>query len=338
MRIYRSKATQVKGKNWKIACDSTNSSYYPLVFYSHAHSDHIPRRLPKTDIITSRITQILLKHLTSNFEDPTYHETYSADELVIKQISSGHIVGSTAMILDSDEGKLIYTGDVSIREKGFLEPFKPEKCDKLIVESTFGSPEYIFPEYNEIIKETREQISNYLENNIPVVLMGYALGKAQMLYHAFSDLSETIVMHGANYKINSLLLEENVGGSIPATAYEEAKETELLEKSNNWILYTPLKSGRDAFFSHLKQKYGVKLFAFSGWCISPNYKFRMAVDHGTTISDHADFKELIEICNKCDPDQIYTIYGDNVRFAAELRKLGFNASPLSKQTLLESYF
>ncbi len=338
MRVYKSKAIQIKGKDWKIACDTTNSKYFPLVFYSHAHSDHIPRRLPKTDIITSKTTQLLLKNFTSNYDDPTYHQEYSFSDITIKQKSSGHIVGSTALFLESDEGKLIYTGDVSIREKGFLEPFKPEKCDKLIVESTFGSPQYVFPEYDETIKEAREQISRYLEDGIPVVLMGYALGKAQMLYHAFSNLSETIIMHGSNYKINSLLLEEKIKGSIPAIAYEVAKETNLLEKKQNWILYTPLKSGRDAFISHLKEKHGAKLFAFSGWCLSSSYKFRMAVDHGIPISDHADFNELIEICEECNPDQIYTIYGDNVRFAAELRKLDFNAYPLSKQTLLESYF
>ncbi len=338
MRAYLSKAIQIKGKNWKIACDSTNSTYYPLVFYSHAHSDHIPRRLPKTNIITSKTTQTLLRNLTSNYSEPIYYEEYSQEDLKITQKSSGHIIGSTALKIDSSEGKLIYTGDVSIRDKGFLEPFKPEKCDILIIESTFGSPDYIFPEYSHIINETRDQILNYLENGFPVVLMGYALGKAQMLYHAFSKLSETIIMHEANYKINSLLLENEIHGSISAISYNDAKERALLEKANNWILYTPLKSGRDTFFTYLKKKYNVKIFAFSGWCIFPNYKFRMAIDHGVTISDHADFQELIQICKMCDPKQIYTIYGDNIRFAAELRKLGFNATPLSKQTLLESFF
>lgn len=338
MKIYLSKAIQIKGKNWKVVCDSTNSSYYPLVFYSHAHSDHIPKRLPKTDIITSTITKMLLKNFTSNYDEPIYHETFSNEYITIEQKSSGHIVGSTAMIIESDEGKVIYTGDVSIRNKGFLKPFKPEKCDKLIIESTFGTPEYSFPEYEETIRETRDLISDYLEKDVPVVLMGYALGKAQMLYHSFSDLSETIIMHGSNFKINSLLLEEDIGGSISAMPYVEAKEKELFEKKSNWILYTPLKSGRDAFFMYLKKKYDAKLFAFSGWCISPDYKFRMSVDHGVPISDHADYKELVEICKKCDPDHIYTIYGDNIRFASELRKLGFNAYPLSKQTLLDSYF
>ena len=338
MKVFLSKAIRVNGKNWKLACDSTNSQYYPLVFYSHAHSDHIPRRIPKTDIITSNTTKILLRNFIKNYEEGNFFESYTIDDTTFTQKSSGHIVGSTALIIESTEGKLVYTGDVSLRDKGFLEPFSPEKCDILIIESTFGNPEYTFPPYNDVIKEAQEKITGYIENNIPVVLMGYALGKAQMLYNAFSHLSENIIMHGANFKINSLLLNEKIKGAIQATAYTEAKESSFLEQNNDWILFTPLKSGRDFFFSYLKKKYDVKLFAFTGWAISDSYDYRMAVDHSYPISDHADYKELVEICKESNPDQIYTIYGYSNRFAGELRKLGFNAIPLSKQTILDSFF
>ncbi len=337
MKVFLSKTIRVNGNNWKLACDSTNSQYYPLVFYSHAHSDHIPRKIPKTDIITSPTTKILLKNFVKNYEEGNYFESYTVDSTTFKQKPSGHIVGSTALIIESSEGKLVYTGDVSSRDKGFLEPFSPEKCDILIIESTFGSPDYIFPAYGNVIKEAQEQISEYLENDIPVVLMGYALGKAQMLYNAFSHLSDNIVMHGSNYKINSLLLEEKIKGSIPAMAYTEAKESNFLDQKNQWILFTPLKSGRDFFFSYLKKKYDVKLFAFTGWAISDNYNYRMAVDHSYPISDHADYNELVEICKLSNPDQIYTIYGYTTRFAAELRKQGFSSIPLSKQTILDSF-
>ncbi|MHA1551200.1 MAG: hypothetical protein ACTSUP_10215 [Candidatus Heimdallarchaeaceae archaeon] len=338
MRVYLSKAIRIKGKEWSIACDSTNSKYYPLVFYSHAHSDHVPRKLPATDIISSPETKSLLKNFTSNFPDGRFYENYKIGETSFKQHSAGHIIGSTALKIESTEGTLIYTGDVSIRKKGFIEPFKPEKCDTLIIESTFGLSQYEFPKYDQVIKETQDSIAENLDNNTPVVLMGYALGKAQMLYHAFSHLSENIILHGANYKINSLLKSEGIDAVVDCISYQQAKEKGLMEKERNWILFAPLKSGRDDFYSYLKNKFGAVLYAFSGWCISSNYKYRMNVDYSVPISDHADFSELIEICESCNPDRIYTIYGSNLAFAAELRRRGFNANPLSKQTLLDSYF
>ena len=338
MRVYLSNAICIDGKNWKIVCDRTNSKYYPLIFYSHAHSDHIPRKIPATKVITSGITEMLIKHFVSSFEGASFIQEYLLNGVNFTQKSSGHIVGSTALIIDSSEGKLVYTGDVSIRDKGFLEPFKPEKCDTLIIESTFGSPEYEFPNYKQIIEETREIIQKYLEADIPVVLMGYPLGKAQMLYHSFSDLSELNIMHESNFLINKLFHSRNIKGGIPALSYQNAKEKKLLEKRKDWILYAPLRSGRNEFNIRMRNKYGAKLFAFSGWCISSNYKFRMNVDHSFPISDHADFSELIEICEKSNPNNIYTIYGYNIKFAAELQKRGFNAYPLSKQTILESFF
>ncbi|MBY8999691.1 MAG: hypothetical protein KGD64_02130 [Candidatus Heimdallarchaeota archaeon] len=338
MKVYLSKAIRIKGKEWSIACDSTNSKYYPLVFYSHAHSDHIPRKLPSTDIISSSATRSLLKNFTSNFTDGEFFEDYKIGETTFKQKSAGHIIGSTALKIESDEGNLIYTGDVSIRDKGFIEPFKPEKCDTLIIDTTFGSSEYEFPEYKTIIKETQDSIVENLNNNTPVVLMGYALGKAQMLYHAFSHLSDTVILHGANHRINSLLKSEGIEGTVDGISYQDAKEKGIIENQRNWILFAPLKSGRNEFYSYLRNKVGAVLYAFSGWCISSNYKYRMDVDYSIPISDHADFSELLEICELCKPDKIFTIYGSNVKFAAELRKRGFNAIPLSKQTLLESYF
>ncbi len=338
MRVYLSKAIRIKGKEWSIACDSTNSKFYPLVFYSHAHSDHVPRKLPATDIISSSETKSLLKNFTSNFSEGRFYDDYKIGETSFKQHSAGHIIGSTALKIESNEGTLIYTGDVSIRKKGFIEPFKPEKCDTLIIESTFGLSQYEFPEYDQVIKETQDSIAQNLDNNTPVVLMGYALGKAQMLYHAFSHLSENIILHGANYKINSLLKSEGIDAVVDCISYQQAKEKGLMEKEKNWILFAPLKSGRDDFYSYLKNKFGAVLYAFSGWCISSNYKYRMNVDYSIPISDHADFSELIEICESCNPDRIYTIYGSNIAFAAELRRRGFNANPLSKQTLLDSFF
>ncbi len=338
MKVYRSDATRIETKDWKIVCDSTNSKFHPLVFYSHAHSDHIPKKLPQTDVISSHETQMLLKNIVSNYSDVSFHDSFSIGNTEFTQKSAGHIVGSTALHIDSEDSKLIYTGDVSIRNKGFIEPFKPEKCDTLIIESTFGSPEYEFPSYEEEIKRTKELIIEYQESGTPVVLMGYALGKAQMLYHAFSNLSENIILHGSNFRINSILQNEKLDNSIEAISYQDAKTTNLLQETNNWIFFTPLKSGRDPFFSFLKDKYNAKLFAFSGWCLSSNYKFRMAVDHGITISDHADFSELMEICKVCDPQQIFTVYGHCERFAAELRREGYTAVPLSKQTILDSYF
>ncbi|MHA1401950.1 MAG: hypothetical protein ACTSQE_16485, partial [Candidatus Heimdallarchaeaceae archaeon] len=146
------------------------------------------------------------------------------------------------------------------------------------------------------------------------------------------------VTHGANYRINSVIETVDPSVAVKCFSYQYAKENEILDSRKDWILFAPLKSGRNEFNAYLKRKYDAKLFAFSGWCQDSSYKYRMSVDHGIVISDHPDFQELLTICEASNPDIIYTIYGSNIEFAGELRRRGFDALPLSSQSTLDSFF
>ncbi len=333
MKITYKSGLFLKDKKWKICCDPTKYVPADLTFISHAHSDHYCKKLMSNTVIASDITSELLTNFCNKSSTPNFIREFEKEGIVFQQRDSGHITGSTALTIDDGEKKVTYTGDVSIRNKGYIPPFKPEKCDVLIIESTFGQPYYTFPSYDEEIKRTRELIISYLDNHIPVVLMGYALGKAQMLYHSFGDLAEKIILHDSNLKVNTLL--ENIGSKQLPHYYsiQDFEEKEF----KNWMMFTPMKSGRDNYNQFLRKKYNAKLFAFSGWCLSSSYKYRMDVEHTATISDHADFEELIQICEQCAPNKIYTIYGSNDIFAAELRKRGFNALPISKQSTLDRF-
>ena len=71
-------------------------------------------------------------------------------------IDAGHILGSRGLLIGND---LYYTGDISIRERAFMRPAHVPSADILIIESTFGRPEYIFPGVAEIIHKTNRIIS-----------------------------------------------------------------------------------------------------------------------------------------------------------------------------------
>ncbi|MHA1304264.1 MAG: hypothetical protein ACTSQE_08015 [Candidatus Heimdallarchaeaceae archaeon] len=197
MKIYNSSGVVIKDKDWEISCDITKHRNTSLLFISHAHSDHITKRPPENaTIICSKITEALFKHFVSKAENIHCVEEYEWNGIKYSQLPSGHAVGSTALKIETSDNTIIYTGDVSIREKGFTEPYKPQKCDILIVESTFGESRYSFPPIEDEITRAKELIQGYMDDHIPVILMGYAYGKAQLLYHHFARLSDTIVLHG----------------------------------------------------------------------------------------------------------------------------------------------
>ncbi|MHA1866227.1 MAG: MBL fold metallo-hydrolase RNA specificity domain-containing protein [Candidatus Heimdallarchaeaceae archaeon] len=339
MKIIKNSGIQLIDRGWSIACDVTRKNKTDLLFVSHAHSDHTTRHvLENTTILSSYYTESLIKHFFPKLKTNNFVRNLEFEEVKFSQVSSGHTLGSTALQIDSYGKRVIYTGDVSIQKKGkLIEPFRPKKCDTLIIESTFGEPKYQFPPFEEEIKRAKDLIEDYLLKNTPVVLMGYPYGKAQILYDNFSSLSDNLILHESNLKIQKILESVNHNLSFNYNSYKYMRENNLLENKKPWILFSPLISGRNEFLRNLKSKYNARLFAFSGWCNFSSYKFQMSIDHGIIVSDHADFNELLDIVEKCNPRKVYTIYGSSLSFASELKRRGFNAYPLTKQKTLDSY-
>ena len=77
------------------------------------------------------------------------------------------------------------TQAISRLERTFMKPAFIPKADTLIIESTFGRPEYVFPDFREVIDRTNRIIS---EMSLVTcgILLGYPLGKAQLLTELFS--------------------------------------------------------------------------------------------------------------------------------------------------------
>ena len=75
-----------------------------------------------------------------------------------------------------------------LEKEPLCDPAHVPSADILIIESTFGRPEYIFPGVAEIIHKTNRIISEMYNLGVPVLLMGYPLGKAQLLGCIFWSL------------------------------------------------------------------------------------------------------------------------------------------------------
>ena len=310
-------------KDTRIYLDPRQLSSENLVFISHAHTDHLVSKslLKKFSfekkILCSQETIAIAKirgHVFNNFE--SCHNEF-------KFVDTGHILGSRGLLL---EDKIFYTGDLSMRDRAFLAKPKIPKVETLIIESTFGKREYIFPPLNQVIHEVNTLISNMYDKGIPVILMGYSLGKAQILCSLFGSWKPLIV-HDEVLKFNEIyrkfgvLLEEEI-------SLTNAVERGILDKKP-WILIHPLVNSNQATINKLKKKYGAVTIGFSGWGINKRYKYMMNLDHVIPFSDHCDFKELLEVVTRCKPNKIYTFHGFEKEFASELVRRGYDAELIS---------
>jgi len=317
----------IKNDKVKIYLDPSKITNEDFVFISHAHTDHLlnKKHLKKYNLKN----KIISSPETTAFANSRGYDLINSltkhDEFNL--IDNGHILGSKGLLVKDE---IFYTGDFSIRKRAFLDkPFIP-KAETLIIESTFGKPEYIFPPVEQIIYKVNSLISEMFSRGIPVILLGYSLGKAQILTSLFGSWKPLIV-HDDIFKFNEI--HKNFGIFLEdSVSLTNAKEKEILRKKP-WVLIYPLTNGKHYFISYLKEKYDAVTIGFSGWASNKNYCTIMNLDYAIPFSDHCDFNELVEVVRKSKPKKIFTVHGFQKEFARYLTLIGFDAEPISRLSL-----
>ncbi len=260
-----------------------------ITLVSHAHSDHIPSRYSKNKILCSQITKKMIKWR----RNPSSIISYKNQR--IKMLDAGHVLGSKMFLING----LLYTGDFNTKSL-YVKKAKPIKCHTLIIECTYGKPKYVFPSKESVIKD----LIDYIKENKKVIIitLDSGFGKPQEICHALDDLKINFKIGDRIKKVNKLL------------GLKFKKEN---EKSNVII--------SDSYSSYnLDSSY--KKVILTGWAIN---KFMHQYDKAFPFSSHCDYLSLIEFVKACNPKKIYTTHGYEEEFAHDLRKIGFNAFPLS---------
>jgi putative mRNA 3-end processing factor len=294
------------------------------VFISHAHIDHL---LNKTAIKKFNLrNKIMCSPETAAIANLRGY--YFEKELCFQDdctlVDTGHILGSKGLLIGNE---IFYTGDLSMRDRAFLRKPAIPKAETLIIETTFGKPEYAFPPIAQITHSVNSLVSEMYGRGIPVILMGYSLGKAQVLTSLFGAWKPLIV-HDEVFKFNQMY--KQFGVSLEnSTTLSNAIEQGLLEKGP-WIMIHPLINGKHPKISQYREKYGAITIGFSGWAINRNYRNMMNLDYVIPFSDHCDHSELLEVVKQCNPRKIYTFHGFEEEFANYLVNLGYDAESVTR--------
>ncbi|MDG6988793.1 MAG: exonuclease [Nitrososphaerota archaeon] len=286
-------------------------------FVSHAHIDHMHSPSKGEKIIASAATRELAK--VRGYDLGATTEEVEGVEL----LDSGHILGSRAIRI-ADE--VYYTGDASGRNRAFLGRCKTRRARILVMETTYGSPEYVFPPTAKLVNDVNSLIASAYDRGNPVVLMGYPLGKAQLLSYFFSSW-EPIIYHEKVAAMNKVHVDHGVPLKAGKT-FDPQKDGDRLPRGP-WVMISPMASGRSRLMAHLKKEYGAILVAFSGWALGGGYKYTMGADYSFPLSDHCDYAELISLVQAVSPEMVYTVHGFAAEFARDLKKMGYSARPLA---------
>ena len=288
-------------------------------FVSHAHADHLPSQNGGTILSSFETNQIADLR---GFRMENHVEELDNFQL----IDSGHILGAKGLLIDD----VFYTGDICTRERGFLPAANIPKCKTIITECTFGLPEFKFPKLEEIESQVNEIISELYSKGVPVILMGYQLGKAQTLSNLFGHW-EPLFYHDSVKMMNDLHRKLGIPlKDVPG--HSEAEANGLLAKKP-WVMIAPMMSEKNHFVRHMKSKYGAITIGFSGWAKSPRFVFGRRCDYSIPLSDHCDFDELVRMIELSEAEKVYTIHGFVDEFSLHLKKMGIDAQPLREESL-----
>ncbi|MBC8280196.1 MAG: MBL fold metallo-hydrolase [Chloroflexi bacterium] len=232
---------------------------------------------------------------------------------------AGHCLGSAqALIVSKETGeRLLYTGDIKSRKSPTNQPLEPVPCDTLVMESTYGRPEYVFPPEEQVLETAYKTLRMWLSRGQRPVIQGWRLGKSQELLHHLLGEGFDVMVEESIYLGTQIYLEAGV---------EFPGQVKMFEGDwpEGWILMFPPGKKREA----LKQFRGKRTLEMTGWATSGSMPWGRGADASLPYSDHPDFNELVEYVEAVSPKQVYTVNGFP-ELSARLRELGYPAVHLN---------
>lgn len=291
---------------------------------SHAHADHIAKH---ANILATPETIALIRcrfgtSYAKKCQELPYEERLRYKGCTITLYPSGHVLGSSMVLIEHKNKRLLYTGDFKLRKNHSCEAIKIPQADYLIMETTFGLPKFQFPNSRQIEEQLHQFCDQAFRSNQSPLLLAYSLGKAQEALTYLKTRTEPIYLHPSIEKINQVY--QQFGYSMPATQSIKSKND-----TTGIVLMPP------AAYKSTKGHKACPNALLSGWGIEASASYRRKVDQVIPLSDHADYPDLLEFVGRVAPQKIYTTHGYQQAFSASLRRMGYDAWSLKGDDQLE---
>jgi len=295
----------------------------PFSFVSHAHSDHL-RNHQKILATPATIQFFNLRHEQKVRKAATlsldFFQTLELDDFKITLYPAGHILGSAMILIEQHDCRLLYTGDFKLQPGLTAEPIQIPPADILIMESTYGHPDYCFHSQRpQIPFALAEWIDTTRHCGSLPVILAYSLGKAQEAMKMLGEMGFHVLVHSTIWRIAEIYNRFSI--TFPNC---EILQNEV-NPSEDVLILPPQLAPTIA----LPDLQNYRTLFLSGWAASHQQRGWQHYDGALPLSDHADFEELLLFAEAVHPQQIYLLHGFP-EFADHLKRAGFQSEFLQK--------
>jgi putative mRNA 3-end processing factor len=286
---------------------------------THAHADHA-RPGCGSYLATPECARLLKTRLSPGVkvQELPCGTPLDLNGLRLSLHPAGHILGSAQVRLERNGEVWVVTGDFKRDPDPTCAAFEPLRCHTLVTESTFGLPVFRWPEPETVMAD----ISTWWRENAvagkPSLLFAYALGKAQRILAGVDATAGPIFTHGAVEHIVQVYREAGI--RLPPTrAVADAR------KKDEWagaLVVAPPSAEGSAWMRRLVN--AGRAFA-SGWMQIRGNRRRRSLDRGFVLSDHADWKGLLDTIEASGAERIWVTHGYAAEMVQFLREKGLSA-------------
>jgi Cft2 family RNA processing exonuclease len=303
-------------------------------YVSHGHADHA--REHETIISTpanaaicrtrferrgkrSRQTSLLpLKPRPAcDFELHAFNEPWREGEHELTLFPAGHVLGSAQLMIEGERGRFVYTGDFKLSRSYTCEPTEVKRCDVLLMECTYGRPQYVFPSRDEVEDTIVAFATKAFEDGCVPVFYAYSLGKAQEAMAILGKANVPLSAHDAVYEM-ARVYERN-GVKMPVFARFDAE----IYDGTSALIWPPAAKQLPATIGGRP----VRSAVLTGWALGKGAQYRYGADAAIPLSDHADYDSLLRYIELAQPSKVVLNHGWK-DFVWRLRRMGVDATYL----------
>lgn len=293
-----------------------------LSFVSHPYGKQM---VSHEKIIATRQTielykKFVLKGRSIGALQMPFFRNFSIGNLTLSLFPSGHTPGSAQLMVKKSGHRILYSGHFNVHPNLLCDEIHFPSTDTLIIDTTYGDPRFIFPPRKKEEENLVQYVSQRNQLGEHLLILAESYGKAQYIMMLLRELDIPIYLQNRVYEYTQVL--KQLGYPLPT-----AKRFRSNLSKPSIIIY-PLKQ----YNRFIDLSGEVKVIGLSGEAAVDQEIFEKnyQLDKSFILSDHSDFKGIIEYIRLVNPEKVYLLPGRTEQLIKQLKKLKIESKELAK--------